>query len=415
MIRAFFGKLLQALPANGNAGVGVDVVHSDMCSSVVRDGSDVRSASAVVTALEINPAHGTGVLIRRVFKHDQDFVHVRCMDFYDGNSAGALRLRIPAGVTAEQALTSTLGDSSISRILVVPWHQQDVANALALRSICGAKMCVWVMDHNRGDTPGNVSARNMEKLVSEADLLLAISPELADHYGAEFGKKFHFAPPIVDEALCCREAIPVQDSSRLGNRQGVLVGNIWSASWLKNLLFVLQRTSLQLEAFGVAASSHAEGGSLENFVAVRGYVPEENLIRALRGAAYALVPGGMLDDHDDLTSVSRFSLPSRLVYLSAVGNLPIIYLGSTETAAARFISRHDLGVVCPYDPEIVGRAVDWICQPEQQRRFRGAAARSASVFGADDMADWIWRSTELGAPVDQRWAVDATAARRPSL
>lgn len=413
VIRPLVSRALRAGAKMVRAGAKTGGPESAPSLAVLREGSDVHDASAIVTALEINSSHGTGILLRRLFGGDPALLHVRCTDFYDGRSSGVLRLRLPAGIDAEKVLPPVLGTSTVARLLVVPWHQQDVANALALQKLQRARMCVWVMDHNLGPGPGNVSAENMAKLAAAADLLLAISPELADHCSAEFGKRFHFAPPVVERALALTTALPPRDRGEAADQRGVLVGNIWSTRWLEMFRSVLESTRLSLEAFGGSSSPHPGGTSLEGLVSLRGYVPEAELVRSLRGAAYALVPGGTMDENDDLAAVSRFSLPSRLIYLSAVGNLPIVYLGSPETAAARFIRRHDLGVACPYDPSRVAETVEWICRPEQQERFRNAAARAAGLYAADDMAGWIWRSVAAGAPADRRWETATEGAAAP--
>ena len=372
-----------------------------------RDGYNVTRASTIVTALEVNEVHGTGVLLQRVFKNDSNFIHIGCANGYNSRSSGALRLCIPAGVDPSLALPVLLGASSISRILVVPWLQQDIHNALAAKALSSGKLCLWIMDHNPGDNLGNVSESNMRKLVNEADLLLAISPELADHYTATYGRQFYFAPPIVDRKAALT-VTALQPPPPTNAKRGVLVGNIWSAMWLRQLLFVLEQVKLDLETLGSGSPPHVDASCLSKFVRKRGHVPETELIASMRNAAYALVPGGTMDEHDDLAFISRFSIPSRVLYLSAIGNLPIVYLGSPDTAAAKFIETYGLGVVCSYRPEVVEEAVAYICEHDQQIRFRNAAIRAAALFSIDDMGDWIWRSVELGRPIDSRWALPSS-------
>ena len=372
-----------------------------------RDGDDVTRASTIVTALEVSEVHGTGVLLQRVFKNDSNFIHIGCANGYNSQSSGALRLCIPAGIDPSLALPVLLGASSISRILVVPWLQQDIHNALAAKALSSGKLCAWIMDHNPGDKLGNVSEGNMRQLVNEADLLLAISPALADYYTATYGRQFHFAPPIVDRKAALTETA-LRPPPPTNAKRGVLVGNIWSAVWLRHLFFVLEQVKLDLETFGSGSPPHVDAARLDKFVRKRGHVPEAELIASMRNAAYALVPGGTMDEHDDLPFISRFSIPSRVLFLSAIGNLPIVYLGSPDTAAAKFIETYGLGVVCPYRPEAVEEAVAYICEHDQQTLFRNAAVRAAALFSIDDMGDWIWRSVELGRPIDARWAHPST-------
>ena len=48
-----------------------------------RDGYNVTRASTIVTALEVNEVHGTGVLLQRVFKNDSNFIHIGCANGYN--------------------------------------------------------------------------------------------------------------------------------------------------------------------------------------------------------------------------------------------------------------------------------------------------------------------------------------------
>src|SRR5215213_6789754 len=103
-------------------------------------------------------------------------------------------------------------------------------------------------------------------------------------------------------------------------------GNI-NASWLKY-------SKEELEADGITTV---------------GFLPEEDLIERLRWHPYAVIPSGSLDEQDDRPELARLSLPSRISYLAAVANLPLIVLGHPQTSASHFVQRFHLGLVCPYD------------------------------------------------------------------
>jgi hypothetical protein len=86
-----------------------------------------------------------------------------------------------------------------------------------------------------------------------------------------------------------------------------------------------------------------------------------------------------------------------------VGNLPLVVVGHPDTGVARFVTRHGLGVVVPYDSQALSQAVSWISQPAQQERFRQKAASLAGLFAHDHLDQWLWTSLSLGRPVDSRW------------
>jgi hypothetical protein len=126
-------------------------------------------------------------------------------------------------------------------------------------------------------------------------------------------------------------------------------------------------------------------------------------VAALRASPYVLVPSGTLEGDDPHRFIARLSLPSRLVYVVAAAGTPVIVLGHPDTAAARFVTRHGLGLVVPYRRAELAAAVAALCTPQAQARHRAAAARLAPALSAAEMADWIWRSLEAGQPADDRF------------
>jgi hypothetical protein len=243
----------------------------------------------------------------------------------------------------------------------------------------------------------------MQELIDASTLCLGISPEIGELYASRFGKPVHFAPPVVDECLGQRELLHLPPELFLP-ATGLLLGNVWSQRWLKKLAESVATAKVPLVAYGHKSPQWVKHDALAAHVDMRGFLPEDELVTALRSHPFAVVPTGTLDEADDLPEIARYSLPSRTLYLSAVGNLPVIVIGHKDSGVARFVKRHGLGIVVPYDGKEFRRAVQRICQPEQQLQFRRRAAQMAPAFACDDMLDWLWRSLEVGSPVDDRWS-----------
>jgi glycosyltransferase involved in cell wall biosynthesis len=366
-------------------------------------GGYLSQVSAVVTAAEINDRHGTGVLLARLFKDEANYLHLRSRDLYGGITGGAQQLCIPPSYDAASVLPGMLHGSTLRRILSVPYDRSDVANTLALHALTGAPLCSWIMDHNLGDGPDQIPAAMMQQLLDRSSLCLGISPEICQLYGERFGRMLHFAPPVVDACLGQRELLHLPPTAYLP-ATGVLLGNVWSQRWLKKLAETVASAHVPLVAYGHKSPQWVKHDALAAHVDMRGFLPEDELVLALRALPFAVVPTGMLDEQDDLPEIARYSLPSRTLYLSAVGNLPIIVVGHEDSGVARFVTTHDLGVVVPYEGKTLRRTVQWICQPEQQLRFRRRAAQMAPAFACDDMLAWVWRSLELARPCDDRWS-----------
>lgn len=351
---------------------------------VTSTGSPVRNATCIITAAEINDRHGTGVLLERIFRQTPDYVHLRSMNLYGGQTGGGQRLFCPDG-------RPDLMGSSVSRILAVPYSRSDAENALHVSQSTGAPMIVWLMDHHLGDGEHQIPPPLMQQLLDRAGLRLGISPEFCTLYEQLFGHRVHFAPPVVEANLA--QVTPLTST----RSDGALLGNLWSQKWLEMLARTLD---LPVTSYGHNSPQWVKHEALAAHVTMRGFLPEEELVRALRQHPYAIVPTGTLDSEDDLPDIARYSLPSRTLYLSAVANLPIIVLGHENTGVARFVTRQGLGLVAPY-AGLRDAANTILANPMP---FREKAARLAPVWACDDMQEWLWKSLELGRPADERWA-----------
>jgi hypothetical protein len=197
------------------------------------------------------------------------------------------------------------------------------------------------------------------------------------------------------------------DPERLAGRRGLVFGNIWGEQWLRGLLETVEGSGVSLDwhsAGGTPWLPIDEGRLRRAGVVIRPRLAEPELVAALRASPFVVVPTGTFQQDDPHGFLARLSLPSRLPYLAATAGAPAVILGDRETAAARFVERHDLGRVAPYQRQAFQAAVEAVCLPEAQARHRAAAARLAPALSAEGMADWIWRSLEAGKPIDRRFA-----------
>ena len=145
----------------------------------------------------------------------------------------------------------------------------------------------------------------------------------------------------------------------------------------------------------------------------KGFLPEEKLIECLQMSPFTIVPVG--SGEDDRQEITLLSLPSRIPFLVAIANIPIIVLGRKDGAAAKFVLENKLGLVCDYDAVKLSEAVKYICQPENQQKFRSQALKIASTLSADGISDWIWKSLEIGKPIDNRFNYNSKAVQNASV
>jgi hypothetical protein len=363
----------------------------------------------VITQCEVNDRQGTGVLLRRVFGPGSEAVSIRSKEFYGGEqSFGIANYKVAHGDAARPAvyakLLRAIGGLEVRRILCVPFDENEVWTALAAREVFGAPLCTWVMDDQNIDSAG-IQDTILRELFARSALCLAISPEIRRAYQSKFGGTFWLAPPAVQaEHLQLRPALPSPE--RLLERRGLLFGNIWGERWLDDLLASLAGSGIRLDWHHGAGTPWRTVDARrleESGITDRPFLPEQELVATLRANPFVIVPTGTFEGIDSHQSFARLSLPSRLPYLAATAGTPALVLGHPDTAAARFVTRHDLGVVVPYQRSALEAAVQVLCTREAQARHRAAAAAVAPALSSRGMADWIWRSLEAGRPIDKRF------------
>ncbi|MEY2984179.1 MAG: hypothetical protein RLZZ568_796 [Cyanobacteriota bacterium] len=364
-------------------------------------------SDVVVSHCEINAQHGVGVLLQRLFPDSRQLVTFRSRNLYNGEQAFGDRHFCLAGAadsfaTIAKTVQHQLGQIVPRRLLVVPYFAEDYRIAIALKRLYNCPMCVFIMDDQNIYSP-NVPDGLVGELLDRADLCLGISRPLCEAYEAKFGQKFWFMPPLVEGHLLHTNFPP--DGDRQGEeRRGILIGNIWSQRWLDQLRTLCRATGITIDWYG-NPNRHwlqfDEATLLQDGIDFKGFVAEAELIDRLRQATFAVIPTGRSQDPDDRPELMKLSLPSRSCFITATANLPLLVVGSPDSAIAKFVAALGLGAVCDYQPADFAAQVDYLCR--HQRQIRQQARRVGRTLNADQGAQWIWDSLAKGEAVDLRF------------
>jgi hypothetical protein len=368
-----------------------------------------RPCDALVVHVEVTSTHGVGALLETLFGTGGGLVTVRSADHFGGaqrfgdrhlllSHAGRRRPEVYGAVAR-----AFLGDD-VRRILCVPYYPDDARTAVALHDVHGAPLCTWVMDDQNVAVRG-IDDATMAELLAKSRLRLAISPELRAAYEAKYQLPFHVAPPAAPAALV-RTVPELPPADALAARRGLVVGNIWGQRWLELLRQTVRGSGVALEWSSPSAYRFERfdpDALRQDGIVPVGALPQPEYVAALRAAPFVVVPSGTLDADDDRQEFSRYSLPSRMTFALAVSHVPLLVLGSPDTAAARFAERLGVGRVVPYDTERFRAAVDELTTPDVQRALRARAAELARRFSSEGFVAWLWRSLEAGAPADGRF------------
>ncbi|HEV8543042.1 MAG TPA: hypothetical protein VGR78_11670 [Verrucomicrobiae bacterium] len=369
----------------------------------------LSGADAIITPNEPNLRHGIGIIVERFFGHFPNVLSIRSENSFGGKQDfGAYQVQIPhAGLArweSYQFLLQTLNGGTIRRILCIPFFSDDLITAICLKELFGAPLCVYVMDDNNIGAHG-IPDQLFREALAKADLRLGISPEIRDAYENKFHVPFYVLPPLVQhEHVLTTPILP--EAAIVEKRPAALIGNIWSQQWLERLRSALRGSDVKLHWYGNTKASwlqYSEAELAADGITTVGFLPEDDLIEKLRWHPFAVIPSGSLDEHDDRPELARLSLPSRIPYLAAVANLPLIVLGHPKTAAGQFVERFQIGLICPYESNALRESARSICQLEAQWLFRKNAARIADAFTLEDPGQWLWSSLAKYAPSDNRF------------
>jgi hypothetical protein len=365
----------------------------------------IIDADVIINAVEINDRHGVGVLLQRIFQDRSRIISIRTDSIYGGEqSFGVYDVVIDRGLSRSEILSAIekkLAGYTIRRILCIPLYIEEILVALAIQKLFGAEICTYLMD-DRNISLCAIPDAVMSELLAKSALCLAISPEMRDVYRAKYSVPIYFAPPVIPSHL-----VNPHPPIFSGEPMGAIFGNIGSSKWLKLLRTMTRETGLQLDWYGnAAASGHVSDRQKlsSDGIIERGFLPTEaEVVEALKKYAYVVVPSGTLDLRDDNLATSWLSLPSRIPFVLATVNIPILVLGNSSTAAARFVEKWGIGTVADYDAVSFRLAVDRITQPAVQAQMRQNAAKIAPQLVNERMDEWIWQSLKLGKPVDDRF------------
>lgn len=371
--------------------------------------------TVIVTSVEVNSRHGTGLLIQYLFEDFNEISTVCSRRIYNDERVHSLfHHHLPRTKLSRHEFYATVlkwfRDCPPKQAYVVPLLDSELLIAIAMKDLFGTKICLHFMDDQNIYGPG-ISNDVMDEALSKADLTFTISAEMRLAYQQKYGHKLYVLPPIVPDKLIAKPTLAENTDGTRTNQRGILIGNIWDHQWLNRLRTTVRESGCQIDWFcndpNAKMDDQRVSGLKENLEAdgifLKDAIWGDDLIKELRRRPYALLPSGTLDKGETTESIARLSLPSRIPFMVATAHLPVIVLGSNETAAARFVDRFQLGRCSAYDGAEFRSAIEQLCNQETQLTIRKTAADLGPRFSALNMKPWVWKSLERGEPADDRF------------
>lgn len=371
--------------------------------------------TVIVTSVEVNSRHGTGLLIQYLFDDLNESTTLCSRRVYnDERVQSYLHHHLPHTKLQRHEIYSHVLEwfrhSPPKRAYVVPLLDSELLMAIAMKDLFGTKICLHFMD-DQNLYGSEISDNVMDEALAKADLNFTISPEMRLAYQQRYGHKVYVLPPIVPDNLIAKSALSPNQQDAQAPQRGILIGNVWDHQWLNRLRSTVRESGYQIDWFCNDPNALMDDQQLLTLkddleadgIFLKDAIWGDDLIQELKRRPYALLPSGTLDEGELTESIARLSLPSRIPFMTATAQLPVIVLGSDKTAAAQFVDRFQLGRCAAYDGSQFQDAVKEVCTPENQRSIRKAAAELGPRFSAANMKPWVWDSLERGEPVDDRF------------
>ncbi len=358
----------------------------------------------MVTHVEVNNLHGTGILIKRMFPDWREIMHVWTHSAYSINDFGIVQMFIGGWkLTRNQMFakaTAALKDYTLRSVMCVPFCPEDLITALCAKHSRNVPLLIYVMD-DQNLTHSRIPDNVLREAFDAAAIVFAISPEMRDAYEAKFGIKCYLLPPLVRADDLMLE--PVAGERVEFKDTGILLGNIWNAKWLEEIRHVVRDSGKTIHWYGNAgkAVEFDPAGLERDGIIFKGALPETEICAEIRKYAYGVLPSSPDGQEEDW--LAKYSIPTRLVTSVAAGNLPMVVMGSEASASSQFVKKFGVGRICPYDSAKFREAVDAIVSEEAQAEIRVKSAGAAKLFSDVGIADWLRESLRRGEPVDRRF------------
>ncbi|MBW4550901.1 MAG: FkbM family methyltransferase [Aphanocapsa sp. GSE-SYN-MK-11-07L] len=368
----------------------------------------ITYADVVITPNEINNKHGTGVLVSRIFQDRPNLISIRSRDNYQGeHDYGEIHFCLPhtglSRLESYSSLLNKLSGSSINRVFCVPYFADDIVSAIVIKELFNVPLGAYIMDDQNIHSQA-ISDQLMGEFLHKCSLRFATHPELRDAYENKYGLKFWLLPAVVPAKLICSTP-QAAIGSKFESRTGVFIGSIWSQKWFDLLRETIKGSNHQIDWYGNCNSPWFSVPKEldQDGIKALGLLPEEQLVEQLKTYPYVVVPSGTLDEREESWATGQLSLPGRILFALATSNTPVIILGSEKTSAARFVNRFKIGLIADYTAASFRQAVEQICLPENQAEMRRNAVAVAEAFSDQGITEWVWKSLELGEPIDTRF------------
>lgn len=381
-------------------------INADAWKAIFERDKDDEPITIVVTHNEINDAHGTGVLVRRLFGEVDSVLTIRPWSSFDNKDRiGFANIWLGNTLLTDQQLyrlfSFMLAGQKARCVVVVPYDDLDLRVGLRISEILSSPLALYIMDDSNV-IARRISDRTMHKAVQTAAIRFVISTEMRQAYEGKFGERFFVLPPLVPP-----EFLEASKHFEAPSARGIIVGNIWAQEWLDELLELLAESNLTVDWICNTPNPRWLNFDPQD-LANRGLhvvapMPEPELVERIRKSPFCILPTDPGMGNTSAKAIALLSLPSRVVLIATAGKVPILVIGNKDAAAVRFVRRFGVGLGVPYDSAALKGAIATALDPIARASMRANARSISSAFSSENIEQWFFNSLKAGQAVDDRF------------
>ncbi|MEM9412206.1 MAG: hypothetical protein AAGA30_13915, partial [Planctomycetota bacterium] len=236
---------------------------------------DLQSDLVIVSCVEINSRHGTGLLIQYMFEDFSQITTVSSQRCFHGDRVRSARhFEVPFveldRFQIYEMVLKWFKNSPPKRAYIVPYYKTELLVAVALADLFGTEICLHIMD-DQCLLEDEIPIDLLNEAMTKSGLIFVISPEMRNAYRKTFDHPIYILPPVVPENMICREVaqtknaidVPVQSSKKSWKQwwkslrqtepihaekpRGIIIGNIWNERWLEKLRETIRNSGYEVD------------------------------------------------------------------------------------------------------------------------------------------------------------------------
>lgn len=352
-----------------------------------------KETRLIITAVEPNAQHGTGNYLREICPQAKGvkYIFYRAVSIYNNMcDVDGVHKIIPNDINLNFLEYCNYKIFKPKRVLVCPYFEKNIDFALYLKNNFNPKIITYLLD-DQNIGAKKISDTKLRELFRISQKIYCISEEMQKAYTSKFKIKCEVLfPKLINRIHYIQNEYRFFKSAKTNC---ALIGNIWDMERLNEISRMCQKNKLQTTWFGYGPDAPWLNINIKRLkksnIEIGGWLPTKELFKKISQLPFVILPAGTLNKQDGRKEITRFSLPSRVFFLGAHTNTPILVLGSKKSALAKFIEKNRFGIAASTNGQIKS-AIKKLKNERLRSPFSDSLFKKRGMFFDQNLANKIW-------------------------